>query len=132
MSDQTGAQIQQQSVQWKTFKQQAESGELRMDTEIGRELASHAEKMAKALDVLVSHAQSLSYMTGFGTLPSAQALQGKFSRKALDGDDAATTRLKQSIEVLNLMKETYELAAKTLSETDQANAQQLSQQGQEW
>ncbi|MCP2320798.1 hypothetical protein APR12_006185 [Nocardia amikacinitolerans] len=132
MSDQPGAQMQQQSAQWKTLKQQAESGQLQMDPEIGRELAAHAERMAKALDVLTSQARWLSYLGGFGTLSSANALQGKFSSKALGGDDAAVTRLGQSIEVLTLMKETYELAAKTLSETDQANAQQLSQQGQEW
>ncbi|WP_067841371.1 hypothetical protein [Nocardia lijiangensis] len=132
MSDEPGAQMQLQSAQWKTLKQQAESGELRMDAEIGRELAGHAEKMIKALDVLVVQARLLSYLGGFGTLSSAKALQDKFSTKALGGDDAAVTRLGQSIEVLTLMKETYELAAKTLSETDQANAQQLSQQGQEW
>ncbi|MEV0340868.1 hypothetical protein AB0H49_17760 [Nocardia sp. NPDC050713] len=130
--DQSGAQMQQQSVQWKNLKQQAESGQLHMDGDIGRELAGHAEKMGKALDRLTEQAAWLAYLSGFGTLGSAKALQGKFALKAQDGDDAAVTRLKQSAEVLTLMKETYELAAKSLTETDQTNAQQLAQQGQDW
>ncbi|MET8776776.1 hypothetical protein ABZV58_17375 [Nocardia sp. NPDC004654] len=131
-TEQPGARVQGMVAHWQTLKQQAESGELRMDPEIGRELAGHAEQMGKKLDGLVRQAGFLAYVSGFGTLASAVALKDKFALKASDGNDAAVLRLKQSIEVLTLMKQTYELAAKTMSETDQANAQQLSQQGQEW
>ncbi|MGV9613171.1 hypothetical protein [Nocardia xishanensis] len=113
--------------QWKTFKTQAESGELRLDDAIGTALKTHAEQMAAKLDTLIFQAQLLDHLAGFGDLKSANDLKGKFERKASGGDGSAVERLKQSSEVLTLMAETYQKAIGKIQETDQSNASAYQQ-----
>ncbi|WP_135235094.1 hypothetical protein [Nocardia sp. CS682] len=120
------AQMQAMVTRWQTLKTQAEGGEFRLDEQIGRALASRAEQMRSKLQKMADKAGDLAHTSGFGTLGSAQALQAKFARKADNGDDAAVKRLQQSIQVVTLMKETYELAIGKLQESDQSAADKLA------
>ncbi|CAM4516067.1 hypothetical protein NONI108955_40260 [Nocardia ninae] len=122
----TETQMQGMLTRWQTLKTQAESGELRLDTEIGTALARHAQRMSDQLSLMMDRASSLAFLSGFGTLQSADALRNKFAQKANNGNDSAVKRLQQSIDVVTLMKETYELAIGKLQESDQSAADKLA------
>ncbi len=127
-SEQSDAtQLEAAVARWQTLKKQAEGGELRLDEQIGTELIRHAEQLRTKLQEMVGSADTLERLTGFGTLGSATALQAKFSNKASVSDDSAVNRLKQSIDVVTLMSETYTLAIGKLSESDQAAADRFAQ-----
>ncbi|MFB8282086.1 hypothetical protein [Nocardia colli] len=121
------AQLEAAIARWQTLKKQAEGGELRLDEQIGKDLAGHADRMRVTLSDMMDRATALDRLAGFGTLRSAEALRGKFARKANGDDDSAVTRLKQSIQVATLMSETYNLAIGKLTESDQAAADKLAQ-----
>ncbi|MCP2299975.1 hypothetical protein APR11_006438 [Nocardia amikacinitolerans] len=115
-------------AQWRNYKQKAESGEFRMDHEIGDALRNRAETMLKGIeDVLLVKANDVAHLSGFGTLPSAQALQAKFQNKAVSDNDSAANQLKKHIDLLMLMRDTYALSIRKLTDTDQANANQFNQ-----
>ncbi|MEV0294593.1 hypothetical protein [Nocardia sp. NPDC050710] len=120
------AEMQSLVAQWKNLKTQAESGELMVDPEIGTALKGHAEQMKTKLDTMLVGIKQLDKLSGFGTLATATTLQGKFERKASGDNASAVERLKQSIEVVTLMAETYEKATRTIQDTDQSNSQKLA------
>ncbi|MFE3445225.1 hypothetical protein ACFXNW_19515 [Nocardia sp. NPDC059180] len=114
---------------WKTLKTQAENGELRMDSEIGNALKGRADAMLTALNKMIGDTKQLEHVSGFGTLKSAEALRGKFAAKATTDDDSAQKRLQESIDIVTLMSETYELSIRRIEETDQSTAGVLGQTG---
>ncbi|WP_338772498.1 hypothetical protein V7968_13805 [Nocardia vulneris] len=126
-SEQSDAQMEAAVARWQALKKQAEGGELRMDEQIGAALAKHAADMRAKLDLMVSDADNLKRLAGFGTLASADALRAKFAGKAGTEDDAAIKRIKQSIEVVTLMSETYNLAIGKITESDKSAADKLAQ-----
>lgn len=81
------------------------------------------------LENMVSQAASLKYLTGFGDLNSARALQEKFARKADGDEDSAVQRLKECIDIVKVMRDTYEIAARQITETDQSTAGELGAAG---
>ncbi|MEV6561268.1 hypothetical protein AB0M22_36510 [Nocardia sp. NPDC051756] len=121
------AQMEAAVARWQALKKQAEGGELRLDTQVGAALAQHAEQMRTKLDAMIVSADNLKRLNGFGTLTSAEDLRVKFASKASSGDDSAVKRLKQSVQVLTLMSETYNLAIGKLTQSDQAAADKLAQ-----
>lgn len=114
---------------WQNLKNQAEAGELRMDAELGTQLKNHVTTLIKQLEDQVQQAGNLRYVTGFGGLKSAQALQQKFSNKATADEDSAVNRLKQAIEIAKLMEQTYTLAIRQIEETDTSVAAALGNAG---
>ncbi|MEU7145131.1 hypothetical protein ABZ942_37205 [Nocardia sp. NPDC046473] len=126
-SQSEGAGMQAAVARWQSLKKQAEGGELRLDEQIGTDLARHADQMLKKLNKMMDITVGLDRLSGFGTLMSAEALRDKFGSKANGSDDSAVNRLKQSIEVLTLMSETYNLAIGKLTESDQSAADKLRQ-----
>ncbi|MCP2318316.1 hypothetical protein APR12_003669 [Nocardia amikacinitolerans] len=123
--------LQAQMRQWQQLKEQAVTGEFRMDEGIGEALRKRCETMLRDLDTMVRDAQQLQYLAGYGSLPSAVALQEKFQNKAVNGGphdskDSAATRLQQHIEVVQLMHDTYAAAIGKLQETDQTAGTQLT------
>ncbi|WP_040791115.1 hypothetical protein [Nocardia paucivorans] len=110
---------------WQNLRTQAENGELRMDKDLGEALARECHTLIGKLELMLEQAGDLQYVSGFGGLASAQALAGKFSRKAFGDEDSAVKRLEESIEIVKTMKATYELAIRQLDTTDQEIATQL-------
>ncbi|MEU7217261.1 hypothetical protein [Nocardia iowensis] len=126
MAETEQADMQGMLTRWQTLKKQAEGGEFRLDEQIGQDLARHAEQMRTKLQNMLNKAGELEHLSGFGSLTSAGDLRNKFALKANNGDDSAVKRLKQSIDVVILMKETYELAIGKLKESDQSAADRLA------
>jgi hypothetical protein len=125
--DQMSAQIRQ----WKHLRQQAGTGEFRMEAEIGEALRRRCETLLAELKDMRSNAQDLDHLSGYGDLPSAQTLQAKFEMKAAGGDshdpnDSAVARLQQHIEVVQLMHDTYAAAIGKLQATDEAAGSRMS------
>lgn len=118
-----------QLAHWQNLKTQAENGELVMAADIAAKLAARCDTFIGQLDIAVEQAGNLQYISGFGGLRSAQALARKFSKKAVGDEDSAVNRLNQSIEIVKLMKQTFELAGKQISETDQQTSQALGNTG---
>ncbi|VFB01492.1 hypothetical protein [Nocardia cyriacigeorgica] len=115
---------------WQGLKTQAENGELRVEPDLGNALIARCDTMLAALDGMLRQAENLQYVSGFGTLKSAEALAKKFANKAVGDEDSAYARIEQSIDIVNTMKQTYQLAIRTLTETDQAIGDQLGRTGQ--
>ncbi|MEV6392391.1 hypothetical protein [Nocardia xishanensis] len=126
MSDDTSS-MDNALAQWRNYKQKAESGEFRMDPQIGDALRGRAQTMLDGLEKdLLRRASDLGQLSGFGTLPSAEALKTKFENKADTDSDSAVNQLKKHIDLVTLMRDTYALSIRKLSDTDQANASQFN------
>lgn len=114
-------------AQWRGYKEKAESGEFRMDEQIGRALQARCETLLSGLeDTLLSKAGLLDQLSGFGTLPSAEALRSKFANKAVIDHDSAVNQIKKHIDLVILMRDTYKLATQKLADQDQTNANDLN------
>ncbi|TLG00259.1 hypothetical protein FEK35_24630 [Nocardia cyriacigeorgica] len=115
---------------WQNLKTQAQNGVLRVEPELGRALMARCDTFLAALETMRTDAMRLQYVGGFGSLKSADALAKKFASKAVGAEDSAVTRIEQSIDIVTTMRQTYELAIRTITETDQAIGQQLGKTGQ--
>lgn len=125
--------MQAQQRQWQLLKQQAISGEFTMDEQIGGALHQRCETLLLAFDDMLTTAQRLEHLSGYGGLPSALDLQRKFEKKAVgggehDANDSAVARLQQHIEVVKLMRDTYAAAIGKLQQTDQSAAGEMNAQ----
>lgn len=115
--------------QWQNLKTQAESGELRMESDIAAKLAGHCDALVDELDTALRRTNDLKTVEGFGGLRSAQFLRDKFAKKAVDDPDSAAKRLQTAIDIVNLMKQTFELSCKQIQETDQSTSSALGNTG---
>lgn len=110
---------------WQNLKTQAENGELVMEADIAGKLAQRCDTFVGQLNDAIDKAYDLQYVSGFGTLRSATQLSEKFANKAVSEEGSAVNRLKQSVQIVELMKATFELSAKKVGETDQQISQAL-------
>ncbi|MEV0250709.1 hypothetical protein AB0H76_29225 [Nocardia sp. NPDC050712] len=122
--------LQSQKNSWQTLKTQGLAGEFKMDSDLGEALRKRCETFVSALELLKDDAKGLDHLLGYGTLPSAIALQGKFEKKA-SGDDSAVKRLEQHIEVVSLMHDAYAAAIGKITQADQSAALATKQQTEE-
>lgn len=121
---------------WKTAKNQAISGELRLEEGIGEALRAACEKYRANLVALRCDAQGLALLSGYGGVPSAQALKNKFQNKAVNGKaddtaDSALKRLDQHIEIATLMRDTYAAAIREIRDGDEEFAAGLRGKGRD-
>lgn len=110
---------------WQNLKSQAENGELVMEADIAAKLAQRCDTFIGQLNDAIDKAYDLQYISGFGGLRSSTQLAEKFANKAAGDEDSALNRLKQSVQIVELMKATFELSTKQISETDQQTSQAL-------
>ncbi|GGL32361.1 hypothetical protein [Nocardia jinanensis] len=115
--------------QWQGLKTQAENGELRMDASIVDKLTARCDTFIDELEGMLNSSGNLAALTGFGTLRSAVALQAKFAAKAVQDSDSASNRLKTAIDIVILMRETFELSAGRVQETDSSTSNALGNAG---
>ncbi|WP_328391461.1 hypothetical protein [Nocardia sp. NBC_00416] len=115
--------------QWQGLKNQAENGGLKMDPDIGSNLAARCDVFLDRLDGMLLTCDDLKLVDGFGTLRSATSLQDKFAKIAMSKTDSAANRLKTAIDIVTLMKQTFELSARRVEETDQSTSTALGNAG---
>lgn len=117
---------------WQTLKQQAVDGELTMDNAIGSALHARCSTLLDELDAIRREVSSLNHLSGYGGLPSARDMKGKFEKKAdgAEDGDSAGARIDEMIQVVILMRDTYAAAIGQLQETDQQNSSQTTAVGE--
>ncbi|WP_039822931.1 hypothetical protein [Nocardia testacea] len=115
--------------QWQTLKTQAESGELRMDADVGGKLVQRCDTFLDQLDKMLRQTDSLKFVDGFGGLASATKLRDKFADKAVKGPDSAANRIKTAIDIVTLMRQTFELSTRRIVETDDSTSTALGNAG---
>ncbi|MFI5720972.1 hypothetical protein [Nocardia sp. NPDC051750] len=115
--------------QWQTMKTQAESGELRMETDVSDKLKGRCHTFKSRLEQMLVMADQLQYVEGFGGLRSAGYLRNKFANKAVTDTDSAANRLKTALDIVTVMEQTFELCARRLEETDESTSSALGNAG---
>ncbi|MFC4375861.1 hypothetical protein ACFO5K_17315 [Nocardia halotolerans] len=100
----------------------AASGQLTMEPDAAREVASAYLRFAAMCDGWVEEAEVLRGIHGFGSLTSAQQLQQGFGNKAAEAKQV----LSQMATAARGMADGYLQAANILGEADQLNADALS------
>ncbi|MFI5782596.1 hypothetical protein [Nocardia sp. NPDC051570] len=120
-------QFDSQVAYWRNLKQQAEGGTFRLDPDLATELRNHAEEMRQKLVELQRRARNLSTLSGFGALPSSTTLQTAFEQKADGGPDSLVVQYARAIEIVTLMRDTYELSIRKLTGQDSAAADAIGQ-----
>lgn len=115
-----------QATHWRKLKQQAISGEFRLEEDLGQSLAAACEEYISDLEQLKIEANRLGRLSGWGGLDSAKLLRAKFEDKAAGGggdpDDNAVARLDQHIAIARDQRDTFLAAIGKLQAVDQQNA----------
>ncbi|MGW6724369.1 hypothetical protein ACWF9G_00565 [Nocardia sp. NPDC055029] len=119
---------QDHAAYWRTMKQQAVSGEFRIEEGLGQAIADVANQYVMDLEAQKLVASKLDRLTGWGGLPSAVAIQKKIEAKAI-ADDSAVKRLEQHISVARDQRDTFLAAIGKLQGVDQQTAGDLGATG---
>ncbi|WP_067859139.1 hypothetical protein [Nocardia shimofusensis] len=119
---------------WQNFKEQGINGEFKLENDIGEALVKRCNVLLGNLQDLRTDAALLSRLSGYGGLPSADALRKKFEQKATGGaphdpNDNAIARIDQHIEIVTTMRDAYLAAIGKLVQVDQETGQTLTSQG---
>lgn len=120
---------------WRNMKQQAINGEFKIEEDLGQAIADVASQYITDLEAQKFEAGRLQYLSGWGGLPSAQAIQQKLQLKAVAGgpddpDDSAVKRLDQHISIARDQRDTFLAAIGKLQTVDQQNASGLGANGE--
>lgn len=125
---------QNQADYWREMKQQAVDGELRIEEGLGQAIADVVSEYIAELEYQRNETLTLERLSGWGGLPSAQAIRQKLEFKAVAGsaddpDDSATKRLDQHISIARDQRDTFLAAIGKLHTTDQQSADTLTNGG---
>ncbi|WP_225726747.1 MULTISPECIES: hypothetical protein [unclassified Nocardia] len=113
------------TARWRQLLDLANSGELQLDPEIGRDLDAQCAAYLDELDSIRASARSAEHLTGFGTMPSGPILEAKFAGK-VDGPDSALCRsLDTHIDQVELMRQVFAKAIANYREADRSTAVRL-------
>ncbi|MGW6727284.1 hypothetical protein ACWF9G_15400 [Nocardia sp. NPDC055029] len=124
-----------QAAYWRTLKQQAVSGEFRLEEGLGEALRASCESYLFDLEELRGKTEQLAHLSGWGGLETAILLKQKFEAKAVAGSaddttDSAANRLATHIEIAQLMRDTFAAAIGKLQAVDGQNAAGIAATGQ--
>ncbi|NEW49948.1 hypothetical protein GV792_07760 [Nocardia cyriacigeorgica] len=111
---------------WQGLKQQAIGGEMTLERDVGEALARECETLLDNLRRRKQQAKALGSLAGYGGLPSANDIKGKFEKLATV---EAVDRLDGLIEIAELMRDTYLASIGKLTEQDQQTSQALGNAG---
>ncbi|MFD4433707.1 hypothetical protein [Nocardia sp. NPDC058497] len=124
-----------QATYWRNLKQQAVSGNFRMEEGLGESLRAACELYVSDLINLQRDTKALEHLSGWGGLETAIILKAKFEAKAVSGstddpNDSADKRLATHIEIAQLMRDTNSAAIGKLQAVDGQNADGIAATGQ--
>ncbi|QIS08812.1 hypothetical protein [Nocardia arthritidis] len=111
---------------WRRVLELAKSGEIKLDPAIGKGLDKVCDDYLEKLGTVLTQIKFLADVSGFGPLPSGQALQEKFKVKASGTDASLEAVIKQHIEAVQLAKEAVTQAIANITGVDQATADKFS------
>jgi len=117
-------------TQWNQLLDKANTGELSLDPEIGRDLDRTCDDHLDRLEEIYAQVDQVRNISGFGSLNSGQALERKFSLTASGGDRALDTVIRQHIDAVQTAKEVVAKAIANFVAQDGALATDLSATGE--
>ncbi|WP_280309356.1 hypothetical protein [Nocardia abscessus] len=113
-------------AEWRGLLNSANAGELTLHPEIGKGLDKVCDDYLDKLDGILESAAYVRRVSGFGTLPSGQALEEKFSLKATGTTQSLDAVLMQHIDAVKIAKEVVAKAIANFVELDQSRADQFT------
>lgn len=113
-------------TQWRKLLDQANSGQLRLDPEVGKGLDQVCDNYLAQLGTALRMTASVKDVSGFGPFPSGQALQEKFRLKASGSEQSLEAVLKQHIDSVQIAKQVVAKAISNFVESDQRASDQIS------
>jgi pyruvate dehydrogenase complex dehydrogenase (E1) component len=113
-------------AEWRGLLNSANAGELTLHPEIGKGLDKVCDDYLDKLDGILESAAYVRRVSGFGTLPSGQALEEKFSLKATGTAQSLDAVLMQHIDAVKIAKEVVAKAIANFVELDQSRADQFT------
>lgn len=122
-----------QATYWRTMKQQAISGQFAIEEDLGQSIANVVSAYIVELEAQKLVASKLDHLTGWGGLPSAQAIRQKLEQKAVAGGtagDSASKRLDEHISIARDQRDTFLAAIGKLQAVDEQTAGALGANGQ--
>ncbi len=122
-----------QATYWRNMKQQAISGEFKIEEDLGQSIANVVSAYITELESQKLVASKLEHLTGWGDLPSAKLIRQKLEQKAVaggTGGDSATKRLDQHISIARDQRDTFLAAIGKLQAVDQQTAGALGANGE--
>ncbi len=125
---------QDHATYWRNMKTQAINGEFKIDEDLGQAIADVVSQYISDLEIQKDDAANLNRMSGWGGLPSADAIRAKYEAKAVAGgagdpNDSAVKRLDQHIAIARDQRDTFLAAIGKLQAVDQQTAGALGAQG---
>ncbi|MET9214405.1 MULTISPECIES: hypothetical protein [unclassified Nocardia] len=117
-------------TEWKQLLSQANSGELALDPEVGRDLDRVCDDHLDRLEEVLGKIGTVSFISGFGTLDSGVTLEKKFSLTASGSDRALDTVIQQHIEAVQTAKEVVAKAIANFVAQDGTLATEISATGE--
>ncbi|MFE3446707.1 hypothetical protein ACFXNW_27070 [Nocardia sp. NPDC059180] len=117
--------------QWRHLLDQANSGELTLDPDVGAGLDKVCTDYLDKLDEILRTAGRVARVEGFGTFPSGDALTEKFTQKGSGTTQSIDAVLLEHIETVKLIQQVVAKSIANLTETDQSTGQQVTKVGQD-
>ncbi|MEU4417483.1 hypothetical protein ACIBEH_08855 [Nocardia salmonicida] len=118
---------QDHAAYWRNMKTQAVNGEFKLEEDLGQAIAGVISQYISDLEIQKDDAANLNRMSGWGDLPSAEAIRAKYEAKAVaggtgDANDSAVKRLEQHIAIARDQRDTFLAAIGKLQAVDQQSA----------
>ncbi len=107
---------------WSHLATEAAAGRLKLDADIARDLDMACDKRLADLRKMLTRAVNLQSISGFGDLPSGNALERKFRAKAAGDEMSLDAVLKQHIQVVTDMQTVFRSTLAGYQETDTSTA----------
>ncbi|MFI7664523.1 hypothetical protein [Nocardia sp. NPDC049526] len=113
--------------EWKRLLDQANTGELSLDPEVGKDLDKVCDDQIDRLNTVLDKVGNIGLITGFGDFNSGKILEKKFSETAAGTDRSLDTVINQHIETVETMKQVVAQAIANFVAQDQDRASQFAQ-----
>ncbi|MFC7449664.1 hypothetical protein [Rhodococcus daqingensis] len=107
---------------------QAEAGHLRLNEDVAQRCVQACETYIAALNDLRVSAGSMSTLSAYGTLQSAQDLGRKFERKAL-GEGGFESIVAQHMDVVRQMQDVFAKAGRAYAAAEESNTRAVEAAG---
>ncbi|WP_369023171.1 hypothetical protein [Nocardia cyriacigeorgica] len=116
---------------WRGLLDQANSGDLTLDPEVGAALNTACENYLLKLDDIYTKTFDVREVQGFGGFDSSTDLQSKFRDKATGTTQSIDAVIQEHIETVKLIQQVVTKSIANLTETDQNTGQQVTKTGQD-
>ncbi|RJO72955.1 hypothetical protein D5S18_21980 [Nocardia panacis] len=115
------------TADWRKLLDLANSGELTLDPEIGKDLDAKCERYLDDLDRVRTSTRSIQYVAGFGGMPSGPILESKFTSKVNGADSSIHRAIATHIDQVGLMRQVFAKAIENYRSVDQSTAQRFAE-----